>query len=383
MKLTTQIFKLMVLLQPLLLYATVFKVTILVQLISDFILIGSFVQLFTVLGNRKNNTVDKTTIILAISIIVIAFLSLYTGGFSYAGLIAYLMFVSMLATWVVYPFINADELKKVCKYSFLLQALLVVYLSRLSFAYDIVEDDMVITSDMLTLGFNNPNLTSMIVFYVFVAILMYFKDEKNFLVKIFYFILLCYLFYLIYQTDCRTTLFMLVFLIVSFFLTSRNKILSSFMKKKIITIATLAFPILFGLSYVYFSHLPEYRDIELLGKPLFSGRQTLFVDFYKTLSENPIIGLCGRYKFANAHNGMLTILLNTGFIGLILYIIYTYRNLRSLSNTIIKPNDVLYLIAIIAVYISSSVESAMIVAGNLFYVYLMYLLVATRRNTIQ
>lgn len=383
MKLTTQIFKFMLLLQPLLLYATVFKVTILVQLISDFILIGSFVQLFTVLGNRKNNTVDKTTIILAISIIVIAFLSLYTGGFSYAGLIAYLMFVSMLATWVVYPFINADELKKVCKYSFLLQALLVVYLSRLSFAYDIVEDDMVITSDMLTLGFNNPNLTSMIVFYVFVAILMYFKDEKNFLVKIFYFILLCYLFYLVYQTDCRTTLFMLVFLIVSFFLTSRNKILSSFMKKKIITIATLAFPLLFGLLYVYFSNLPEYRDIELLGKPLFSGRETLFVDLYKTLSENPIIGLCGRYKFANAHNGMLTILLNTGFIGLILYIIYTYRSLRSLSNTIIKPNDVLYLIAIIAVYISSSGESAMLVAGNLFYVYFMYLLVATRRNTIQ
>ena len=383
MKQTTQIFKLMVLLQPLLLYATVFKVTILVQFISDFILIGSFVQLFTVLGNRKNNTVDKTTIILAISIIVIAFLSLYTGGFSYAGLIAYLMFVSMLATWVVYPFINADELKKVCKYSFLLQALLVVYLSRLSFAYDIVEDDMVITSDMLTLGFNNPNLTSMIVFYVFVAILMYFKDEKKFLVKIFYFILLCYLFYLIYQTDCRTTLFMLVFLIVSFLLTSRNKILSSFMKKKIITIATLAFPILFGLLYVYFSQLPEYRDIELLGKPLFSGRQTLYVDFYKTLSESPIIGLCGRYKFANAHNGMLTILLNTGFIGLILYIIYTYRSLRSLSNTIIKPNDVLYLIAIIAVYISSSGESAMLVAGNLFYVYFMYLLVATRRNTIQ
>lgn len=43
---TTKIFKLMVLLQPLLLYATVFKVMIFVQLISEFILIGSFLQLF-------------------------------------------------------------------------------------------------------------------------------------------------------------------------------------------------------------------------------------------------------------------------------------------------------------------------------------------------
>lgn len=380
MKLTTQIFKIMALLQPVLLYATVFKVTILVQLISDFILIGAFVQLFAVLGSRKNNIVDKTTILLAIAIMVISFLSLYSGGFSYAGLIAYLMFVSMLATWVVYPFVNASEVIKLCKFSFLLQALLIIYLSRLSFAYDIVEDDIVMTSDMLTLGFNNPNLTSMIVFYVFVAILMYYKDEKNFLIKIFYIILLSYLFYLIYQTGCRTTLFMTVFIIVLFFLTSRNKILSSLLKKKAITIATLAFPILFALLYVFFSQLREYSNIELLGKPLFSGRQTLYVDFYRTLSENPIVGLCGKYKFANAHNGMLTILLNTGFIGLFLYIVYSYRNLRSLSNLIIKPNDVLYLIAIFAVFISSSVESAMLVAGNLFYVYFLYLLIATRNS---
>lgn len=112
---TTKIFKLMVLLQPLLLYATVFKVMIFVQLISEFILIGSFLQLFlTAWNNRAAN--NKSIFSLAIVIMLIAFISLYWGGFTYDGFIAYLMFVSMLATWIVYPHIEINAMNSVMKY---------------------------------------------------------------------------------------------------------------------------------------------------------------------------------------------------------------------------------------------------------------------------
>ena len=157
---TTKIFKLMVLLQPLLLYATVFKVMIFVQLISEFILIGSFLQLFlTAWNNRAAN--NKSIFSLAIVIMLIAFISLYWGGFTYDGFIAYLMFVSMLATWIVYPHNEINAMNSVMKYSFLLQAMLLIYFSRQSFAYDMHIEDMIATQESLTLGFNNPNLASM------------------------------------------------------------------------------------------------------------------------------------------------------------------------------------------------------------------------------
>lgn len=381
MKLATKIFKLMVLLQPLLLYAMAFRVTILMQLISDFILVGAFIQIFSVLRMVASNS--KHNLILAISIMLIALLSLYLGGFSYDGFIAYLMFVSMLSSWLVFPYINLMEMNSICKYSFLIQALLLLYFSQQTFAYDYIEDEVLNTSDSLSLGFNNPNLAGMIIFYVFVVILLYYNEEKKTITKLLFILLLSSLFYLIYKTDCRTVLFMGLFLVISFLLTSKSRILETILKSKFITIVTLAFPVIFGFLYVYLFQLPELRDIEILGKPLFSGRQTMFVDFYKTLSESPILGLCGKYKFANAHNGILTILLNTGFAGLFLYIVYVYRNIRSVSNSVLKPTDVLSLIAIIAVYVNSSNESAMLVAGNLFYVYFMCLLVFTKRNAFQ
>ena len=121
--------------------------------------------------------------------------------------------------------------------------------------------------------------------------------------------------------------------------------------------------------------------MELFGKPLFSGREVLFVDFYNSFSDSPLIGLCGKYKFANAHNGMLTILLNTGFVGIFFYIIYIYKNFRNISNSIINIANVLPLIAIIAVFIISSSEAAMLVAGNLFYVYFLTLLAFVKRES--
>ena len=377
---TTKIFKLMVLLQPLLLYATVFKVMIFVQLISEFILIGSFLQLFlTAWNNRAAN--NKSIFSLAIVIMLIAFISLYWGGFTYDGFIAYLMFVSMLATWIVYPHIEINAMNSVMKYSFLLQAMLLIYFSRQSFAYDMHIEDMIATQESLTLGFNNPNLASMIIFYVFVGNLIYYKCERRFWAKALYIFLLTTLFYHIVETDCRTTLLLTAFVVISFFLTNKIRTIGKIMIKKIVPIGTLAFPILFCLVYVYLSFSPELRDMELFGKPLFSGREVLFVDFYNSFSDSPLIGLCGKYKFANAHNGMLTILLNTGFVGIFFYIIYIYKNLRNISNSIINIANALPLIAIIAVFIISSSEAAMLVAGNLFYVYFLTLLAFVKRES--
>ena len=135
--------------------------------------------------------------------------------------------------------------------------------------------------------------------------------------------------------------------------------------------------------YVYLSNLPALENVEFMGKPVFSGRQYLYVDLFSSLSENPILGLCGKYKFANAHNGMLTILLNTGFVGLFFYLAYIYKNLRVISKGIVHPDEVFHFIAIIAIFVNSCNEASILVSANLFYVYFMYLLVITRHNDIK
>lgn len=379
MKLTTQIYRIMVILQPLLLFAMVFKLISIIRFVSDFILIGSYLQLFSI--TISIGAKIKRSYIWAFIVMLIAFISLCFSGLSRDGFIAYLMFGSMISAWIVYPFIDDNVFNNAYKYSFILQALLLVYFSLQSFAYVLVEDGIVLTSESLTLGFNNPNLASIILFCVFDAILMYFNEEHRYFVKICLFLLLLLLFYFIILTDCRITLFMSIVLFVSFFL-AYIKSFGLIMKKKIVTIAILVFPIIFCIMYLYLYDIPRFRDMEFLGKPLFSGREILYVDFFRTLSENPLIGLCGKYKFANAHNGMLTILLNTGYVGLFSYLIYIYKNLRVLSNRINTTSDVLPFIAIVAIFVNSSVESAMLVGGNLFYVYFMYLLLLTKRKAI-
>lgn len=381
MKLATQIFKLMVIFQPMLLFAIVFNITILIRLISWFILIGSFIQFLSVLRYRK--TFHEFNLILAVVIILIAFLSLFLGGLSYDGFIEYLKFVSMILIWIIYPYVNINKLKNICKISFLIQALLLVFFSQQQFAYEYIDDGVVRVSESLTLGFNNPNLTSMIVFYVLVAILSFNMDNNSFITKAFYAILLMFLYYLIVKTDCRTTMFMSVLLTASFFLINKTQFIAKLVSRKIITLLTLALPLLYCVLYVYLSNLPELRNVEFMGKPIFSGRQYLYVDLFSTLSENPIVGLCGKYKFANAHNGMLTILLNTGFLGLLFYLVYNYKNLRTISKGISRPNEVFYFIAIIAIFVNSCNEAAILVSANLFYVYFMCLLVMAGRDSIR
>ena len=381
MKLATLIFKLMVMFQPLLLFAMVFNITIVVRLISWFILVGSFIQLMSVL--RYRNTIIKSNFSLAAIIILIAFISLFLGGLSYAGFIEYLKFVSMISIWIIYPYIKINKLNNVFKISFLIQAILLILFSQQSFAYEYVDDGVTRISESLTLGFNNPNLTSMIVFYVLVAIFSFQLGANSFLIKTFYAILLMFLYYLIVKTDCRTTLFMSALLAFSFLLMNKTQFIGILVKKKIITIVTLALPMLYCVLYVYLSHLPALENVEFMGKPVFSGRQYLYVDLFSSLSENPILGLCAKYKFANAHNGMLTILLNTGFVGLFFYLAYIYKNLRVISKGIVHPDEVFHFIAIIAIFVNSCNEASILVSANLFYVYFMYLLVITRHNDIK
>ena len=83
-------------------------------------------------------------------------------------------------------------------------------------------------------GFNNPNLASMIIFYVFVGNLIYYKCERRFWAKALYIFLLTTLFYHIVETDCRTTLLLTAFVVISFFLTNKIRTIGKIMIKKIV-----------------------------------------------------------------------------------------------------------------------------------------------------
>lgn len=55
------------------------------------------------------------------------------------------------------------------------------------------------------------------------------------------------------------------------------------------------------------------EDILFLGKPLFSGRETIFISFYEVINSSLVFGNIGNYHFSNMLNAYITIFSNIGF----------------------------------------------------------------------
>ncbi len=162
----------------------------------------------------------------------------------------------------------------------------------------------------LTLGFYNPNFTSMILFLLYSIIFICMPRKYK------WFSWLCegILCYLIYQTHSRTTLLVALFL----------PLVSVFIKNK-------PFPRWFVLSFcaIPFLFVKIYIDLyqrfgsggTFLGKPLFSGREKLFAEKLHQIYDlvHYLIGHAEDSIFENFHNAPLSVFISIGILGSICF----------------------------------------------------------------
>lgn len=263
-------------------------------------------------------------------------------------------------------FLMSERLKHFTAYVCILISFVVLLLSRSSVAY-LMEDGTI--SFFLTLGFTNPNLTGMVLFGVFCLLLvnMFQKHRKIQVVP------LIILIYLIYLTGSRSALISALFVMMYYLFLSKRKLPDA------VVLTVMLIPIVFPLIYVWLFKRIGYATF--LGKPLFSGRETMFINFFEILKSYPSILLFGdmNTKFANAHNAPFSVLLTIGLIGT--FIVY-YNIIRQIIINNRNANTQVSRIAIVGllgVFLQTSTEGYFM-TGVFPGIFIVFVLVSLSKN---
>lgn len=198
------------------------------------------------------------------------------------------------------------------------------------------------TYPWLTLNFSNPNLTAMILLGNMGVLLLSFNHYQSLPIKTVLIALFVVMLYFLYLTNSRLSFGIGIILGLSVALNFRVK------KGHIVVVIFL--PIIFFLLYNCLYSIEGLRDVTIMGKPLFSGRielwQSILMSFNPSIS-NIFVGNFGLFQLYNAHNGMLTQLVNYGIIGVVLYFYNLYIQISSISQNCKKNramNNAMYII---------------------------------------
>ncbi|OZU88372.1 hypothetical protein CIL03_12035 [Virgibacillus indicus] len=178
--------------------------------------------------------------------------------------------------------------------------------------------------------FRNPNYLAVLLFCLF-----YFKvlivKYSNRIEKIYFISLIGMNFVLIYATNTRSVLIAFGVILISWLFSKYYRKLFHY-----IFYVTIAFNILFLFIYIKIQNTAiglflDNLSIQLLGKSLYSGRSELWDRIINKIIENPLFGY-GLGTNARditdttltSHNQYLQVLIETGIIGLILFIFLLY-----------------------------------------------------------
>ena len=141
------------------------------------------------------------------------------------------------------------------------------------------------TMDRLVLSFDNPNMTGIALCAPAMVLVLMAAEAKNAFLRLLYGMLLAAMAYLVYQTNNRGSFFTVVAFVVLAYLAVRKKKPLRVTHGAIYAVLKLM-PIVVMFVYVFlYTVLPA--DLELLGKPFFSGREYAWKVALGQLFKNP------------------------------------------------------------------------------------------------
>lgn len=211
--------------------------------------------------------------------------------------------------------------------------------------------------DSLELGFNNPNETAVYLMSTICLLVLFFDTMKRWLFKVPVVLIIGYLAYLLYLTESRTAL-VATALVILYQLFARRFVVPRW----VIPVAVLL-PLVFLVLYTQLWQRGLFPDLEILGKPFYSGREDYFMEQLLEFRDNWLFGDIGLHYFSNMHNGPLTILSGMGSSGFLAWFAFIVYTLRHYYEDICTKSKTIALIVILAIFIHSSAEAAFIVGG--------------------
>lgn len=216
--------------------------------------------------------------------------------------------------------------------------------------------------EYFTYNLDNPNYAGMILFSFFCNITIGLKSRKSKILRLFCFVVLAMLLWMIYETNsrsCFVSAIVLMFFYVVYNL--RESFKAKKIKPLIICLICLT-PVVFVWLYLLL-YSNGLQDVQILGKSLFSGREETYKEYLGYI-DTPLaflFGNMGKTVFNNAHNGPLAIFTTIGLFGsIIIYILY-FRFIFRINNG--TNNSSSCIICILCVFIQSSFEAAFMLGG--------------------
>lgn len=318
------------------------------------------------LKDEKQKRKRDTNFLLLVLVVFITWVSLqFTGTFEATGdnLIDYLSFIGILFAIYYSCYVKTEfkDLKFIGMVNICIAVLFAV-LSRMSFAYG--RNDMWTKS--LTLGFSNPNMVAMLIFANTVFLLLVKELFNKHILKLFIVALIIYNIYMLYLTQARSSFAAVIIVLAIYFLKHNN-----FKIHPVITVLCVIFPFLFVFGYTYLYEHNYFKDLEILGKTIYSGREKYYLEILSELKRYDFGLIFGHFtEFQNTHNSALSLIRFFGVSGMVAYYIFILTNIFGLVKKKFS-NKVAYtcFIAILALYIQSCAESAIILGGGAWLVF--------------
>lgn len=320
------------------------------------IIILSFgMYLYSIVRRPKLDNSD----LLLFFIFIYVILLITFKNLSFEGIVSVVVFLSMLTIWRSAREISCtDQMKTMIHVFYIVQGIFLIVLCFTPLAYKGFTDYEVV-SDLLTLGFANPNQTGIVLFST-IAILIITSTKKMGIIKKVFIIGECVaLSIMVFLTGARTSILGLLFLLIIILWKKGIR------RNVLIPDLIICFPIAFVYGYLWLAET-KLGDVTFLGKNLLSGRQEVFTNVLY-MFQDKLFGNLEYFNFQNSHNALLTILVNIGIVGLGLYLIFTIASFNSLYRKIESRNQMICCAAILALFVMGCAETAVLTGGTIYF----------------
>lgn len=159
--------------------------------------------------------------------------------------------------------------------------------------------------EAVTLGYNNPNQTAMYLFVCVIGLVSAFSYFRPKLVKLFLLLDVCYISWLLVQTQSRTATLLLAAFLILVLYSRRRSIPKSWPALSVL--APVIYLLLLPVTTLF------QKEILVMGQNLFTGRDAIYNRYLSNVNFLTFfLGDLRRYMFQNLHNGYLAIAASAG-----------------------------------------------------------------------
>lgn len=330
----------------------------LITIFTNVLLLAHFLLFLSVLKFVTGNE----CFILAILMLFGLFNIFINGGLDGNRIKSLLLFMELPLYTIIIKHIYSDERIRSLIYKYgIAMSFVFLFFSKMEFAYSLNSEYGTVVVDTLTLGYSNRNITAlMLLLILLINIVGLCENNKKIIEKILAIASVGIDLYLLLLTQNRTCIIVTIAFVILVFVNRDRRNISN----KAIIICFLI-PLFSMLLMLFIG--PEYQDLMFLGSSIMTGREEIYRNTLSNLSITQIVfGAYSIYGLRNLVNGYLTIFASLGIVPFIVYLSMLWQMIQTLNFKQVDNRDKVAIIAICAVMIHTSTESALLVSGTYF-----------------